>query len=777
MDAIVRFLQHVVRNHAWWVIGFHGVAVVACAVVALDLTVDPTVDGLMVASDPELVASNQLKEEFSNDEIIVAAFDLGHPFTVDDLRRLSKVTEELRSIDGVDEVMSLSDVDDVRSDGAGGIDVSPLLSADALAELDSAGLSVLTERVRSHRIYPRVLVSKDMKVLSTVIVLEAPNAGKLNIRAASEKIESTLASATKGWVPYYVTGYPLLERESDVQVKHDLFTLGPVSFVFILLVFGMVARRAFAVLLLFTLSVWTSAMAVAYFALTQTPINMVTSAIPPILLTTSGTYGIFVLGLMQTLHDRPDPAMVLIAHATRPSFLAMTANVGGFLSLCFIEIDAIQELGIGMAVGIFAAFFATILLIPALIQVTGFRAAPVRYRWITSGSTVGVRWARRPKRVVLGVVVLVLLCVPGLAQVYIETNPVDYFRDDSPTVRAHDFVRDHLGGAGLVNIVIRTDKEGDALRPEVMALASLLAEGVARSPVVDHIVSLLDYNLLLDAALRPGERPRAVLPTKEAQSQYLFLYEMNGDVGDLRHYLNSDRSAVTLRVRAHNFGSSAILELADHIRAVAAEHPVAGARVEVLGSVYMLAKSAQSISFGMVPGLISTVVIILITFWIALKSLKLALIALPPNLLPYAICLAAMGYAGIPISLGTSIVGFLAIGLATDDTAHVLAEFAQGRSLMSVYREVGLPVILTSVALGSGFLVLAFSSFEVIAVLGIATGVTLAVAVLGDLILLPSILRIAGYALDDEELARRAPAAKIRHTNEATVAPPLPETT
>lgn len=756
MQALIRFLQWVVEHHPRKVVSGHAVFVLLAGILAVtQLRIDTSIDGLMSSSDPDFAAMHALKSEFSNDEVAFIAIDLGHRFTRDDLLRLARLTERLEQVPGVTEVKSLTNIEDVRADGAGGIDASPLVDAEALPTLDAAGLERLHARVAAHRFYRNNIVSAELDVVAAVVSYEPPEPAKANIREATEAIQALVAEETAGWgEASWVAGYPLIERESDRLVKQDLLTLGPIVLLVMLGIFYGIARRLFSVVLLCTLALWTAAVALLYFVVADVPINIITSAVPPILLTTSAVYGIFLLGMLQTMQGLKDPALTIIEIATRPSFLSMSSTVVGFLSMLFIHVDALQEMGLGLALGTIGSFLATLMLLPALIQLANFRPPPVHWRWVERFSTMGVRMARRPWRVILGVALLVALAVPGLLRLHIDTNPLDYFRDSSYTIKAHTFVRERLGGAGVLSVVIRTARPDGVLTPEVQRLVDALADEAARHDMVDHTLSLLDYNRMMDEALRPGEAPRRVFPDAATAAQYLLLLETGGGQGALAPYVNADRSALMLRVRVRYLKSNIVLAFERRLAEVAAAHPEAKAEVELLSSANLLARSADSISTGLIPGFASALLVVLFTFWFTLGSLKLALIAIPPNVLPYCFCMAALGYADIPISVGSSLVGFIAIGLAVDDTAHLLSHLRGGHSMKQVYAEVGMPVLLTSMALGGGFLVLAVSSFQVIAVFGIATGITLATAVLGDIILLPSILELFGYSLE------AAPAAE-----------------
>jgi len=749
---ITHFVQRLVRHHARAVVITFGLLFVVFAAVASQVEIDSTVEGLLDSSDPALAESHGFKREFSDDEIIVAAFDLGRAFTKDDLVRLDQVTAAIEVLPGVARASSLTNIEDVRDNGAGGLDASALVDREALAELDAEGFARIITRIREQPLYRGNLVSEDLSVLAIAVVLEPPVEGqKKDSRKVTGAVVDTAQRLAAGWCPMHITGYPVLELESDTRVKHDVTLLSPLVFGVVLLLIYLVGRRVFALVLLVALAGWTTISAIFVFSLAGLPINIVTSAIPAILLASSGTYGIYLLGLLQELRDEPEPAMRVIALVTGPSTLSALSTGAGFLSLTFMQIDALVELGLGLAVGIVAAYIATLFLLPSLIHLRQFRLPVVDYKPLRHWYLVGVRMARRPV-LTLGVFGLSLAAtVPGLMRLQIETNPIDYFHESSDPVKAFEFVRDHLGGAAMVRVVIRGKGPDDALDPAASALAADVIRAAKTTPTVDFTLSMIDYYDLIDRALRPDEARRPYPPTRDLTAQYLLLYEMGGDPQAYSHYVNTDRSALSVALRTMSASTNAVLAVADTVMK-AVPNP-GDYTVTPSGSLYLLAKSSRNIATGLLPGLLSTVAAVWLMFLFSLRSFRLATLACLPSVTPVFFCGAAMGYADIPISLGTAMVGLVAIGLGVDDTAHILSHVRPKMSLATVYRAVGLPVTMTTVCLAAGFMMLTLSDFEVIAVLGFMTALTLVTALTTNIMVLPSLLRMAGYEPGDVQAA------------------------
>ncbi len=142
-----------------------------------------------------------------------------------------------------------------------------------------------------------------------------------------------------------------------------------------------------------------------------------------------------------------------------------------------------------------------------------------------------------------------------------------------------------------------------------------------------------------------------------------------------------------------------------------------------------------------------TVIAILMSF--LFHSWKMVIVSLIPNLLPLVTTSAIMGLVGIPIKPSTILVFSIAFGISVDDTIHFLAKYRQELSLKNwnikeavsvAINETGVSMIYTSIILFFGFGVFAASNFGGTQALGVLVAVTLFVAMLANLVLLPSLL-------------------------------------
>ncbi|MDF1663747.1 MAG: MMPL family transporter, partial [Planctomycetota bacterium] len=138
---------------------------------------------------------------------------------------------------------------------------------------------------------------------------------------------------------------------------------------------------------------------------------------------------------------------------------------------------------------------------------------------------------------------------------------------------------------------------------------------------------------------------------------------------------------------------------------------------------------------------------VMILILIFFRSPKLALLSVAPNLLPLLLILAIMSLVGIPLKLGTSIVFTIVFGIAVDDTVHFVSSlYYKGdhgpEAINETLRGTGTAMVLTSLVLCLGFSVLAASHFKANRDFGLLVALTMILALVADLVMLPALLHV-----------------------------------
>ena len=768
-------LEWLVTKHPTRIMVAFAIAAVLLAVGASRIQLGPGLDELLLDDDPDLVRNDEIKLDFSNDEIVLIAYDLGREIDADALAMLARIRRELEQLDGVDEVIDLTNIEDVRGhpDDPERLDASPLVDDNDLEIWrNPRALGELRARLAGHRLYDGGLVSADLRVVATIVIPALAQSSRVqsslvqpsNDDGVSVPVSKTVTQAELNAelvsdiydvvrelpVPTWVAGYPAAEIEAQTIVLRDLTVLTTVAVV-VLVVIAWIFLRSFpAIVVLLIVVTWTELAAIAWLAVTGRALNVVLSTLPTILLAVSSTYAIYLMSLLPRRSTERDVAATgsgpaLLRATARSCWLSALSTAAGFWSLRLMPVPAISDLGQSLAIGIAACLLTCLLLVPAIAQRFDLTLGPLPFRRISSFGARGVALSTsvRGRLAVLAVTIIVAMTsATGLVQLRLESDPVTFWKKSHYHRLSDSFIGEHLGGSLLLSAVISTDEPDGALEPEVLTFARLWIEHAESSSTVSRTHSLLDTLALIDDVIDP-DRARRYFDDRARALEYLLLYESSGDPDDLRHYVDFDRGALNVFLRTNNRSSREILELRDSMLAFAETRPQ-GTRAEVLGTWLLFPKAMDGIARGMVRGLIGAGLVIFVVLLVFLRSLRLALVAMVPNTLPILVCLGTLGWLDIPLSFATSIVGCVALGLAVDDTAHVIGHLRRGASLDAVYARVGRALIVTTLSLGSGFLVLGLSGFLPLVHFGIATAVSLVVAVLADLLLLPTLLTMTG---------------------------------
>jgi predicted RND superfamily exporter protein len=294
-------------------------------------------------------------------------------------------------------------------------------------------------------------------------------------------------------------------------------------------------------------------------------------------------------------------------------------------------------------------------------------------------------------------------------------------------------------------VVIRSPRGW--LDPAVWGPVDSVADALAAEPAVAHVLSPLDVLRQVHYWTHGRDPARYRLPADAAEARELVDTfdplgggERSGLVADGGHAL---RLSALLRVMP----ASEFLAVRDAARRALAALP-APLDGEVTGLVLQLVDAQLDLVASQLRSFAAAFVTVFLCIAVGLRSLRAMLVSILPNLLPVLAALAAMALVGIPLDPATVMMASVALGIAVDDTVHVLSAFARARRAGDAVREavgtalaeVRPALVVTTVAACIGFLALGLSDFVPIRCFGLLSALALAVALAADLLVLPALL-------------------------------------
>jgi len=358
---------------------------------------------------------------------------------------------------------------------------------------------------------------------------------------------------------------------------------------------------------------------------------------------------------------------------------------------------------------------------------------------------------KRRKPVLWGMSLLVVGLVAFVPQNELNDEFVKYF-DERVDFRVDtDFTTENLTGIYNIAYSLEAGESGAISEPAFLNRLEAFANWYRQQPEVLHVNSLSDTMKRLNRNLHGDDPEWHRMPDqRDLAAQYLLLYEMSLPYGlDLNNQINIDKSATKLDVSLNSLSSNRIIALEERAQQWLKDNAPASMLVHGASPAIMFSHIGARNIRSMLTG--TTLALVLISFILvfALRSLRIGLISIIPNLVPAGMAFGLWGLLVGEIGLALSVVTGMTLGIVVDDTVHFLSKYLRARredglssaeAVRYAFHTVGKALWTTSAVLIAGFLVLTRSPFELNSGMGLLSAITIGLALLADFLLLPTLL-------------------------------------
>jgi predicted RND superfamily exporter protein/CRP-like cAMP-binding protein len=736
---------------------------------ARQFRIDSSVEHLLATDDPNKKYYEEVRALFGSDDMGVIGLVAENIYTPATLEKIRRITTEVEKIDGVQSVASLTNAPDPIADV-----VDPPLLVPQIPT-DPAALTALRRKVEENPIYLN-LVSRDGKGAAVLIFFKSLSEDE-DKRVDEHLQEIVDREQRQGPEQFYLTGMQNIKVNSLKMMQQDLRTFTPLSLAVIMAVLGFCFRNLRGVFLplLSVLCgvVWT----LGIMVLTGEAITIGTLVLPSLLIVIGSTYSIYVIAQYEEEVEKGGTAAEVVLRAfnrvSLPVTIAAFTTVIGFITLLVNRIATIRALGLYAAAGFASVTVIVLTLIPAALTLLPLprrrKTAEGTDRLAVLLAKVGQLNRQYQVPIIVVAALLVLPCVWGISRIRADSNFLEFFKKDSPVYKANKIISEKIGGTQNFDVIVNSGKRGGATSFDLLERMKDLQNHLATLPGVDQTISLVNYCELLDRAIQSGgtgedavsgeggEAPilqpvstgKPVTTFWEQPEQLKAVMELvNGSPKTFAAWVSPDFSTARILVRTRLTSSRDIVGAAEEVRRYAKDHFPPEVTVRPTGSLILLNEATEDIVWGQITSLGFALVVIFVVLSLMFLSAKIGLLSLLPNLLAILVLFGVMGWTGVTLNLGTSIIASIAIGIAVEDAIRYLARLSaeiqathdQELAIFQTVSTVGKPIIYASTALGLGFLTLLFSNFVPIQKFGILTAITIAAAFVNDLVLLPALL-------------------------------------
>ncbi|MEM9024103.1 MAG: MMPL family transporter, partial [Bacteroidota bacterium] len=487
------------------------------------------------------------------------------------------------------------------------------------------------------------------------------------------------------------------------------------------------------------------------------------------LLTTMLPTLLFVIGISGTVHlvskyaeevhfgtEKFTAIKRTIKEVGLATFLTSFTTAIGFFSLITMDNVPVREFGIYTGVGVLFTYVVAILLLPAvMVQLPPKRmartlATPARF-WRQSLTGIFTWSLRNYRWVLVACAGVVILSIFGLSRVRVDNYFLDDLQPQSGLYQDLHFFQDNFSGIRPFEMSVDlVDTSRSLLDLEVVRHIETVETYLREKYGAGFLLSPATIVKATHQTINGGMAQQYRLPDNEAAMKKVAtnLRKYN-ELRRLRHLITEDLRQGRITGKMDDIGSEAALAMnADLNQFVAANTDPELVSFKLTGAATLMDNNSRNITGNLVLGLSLALLIIGALMGLLFRSWKMVVISLVPNILPLLIIGSVLGFFDVHLRVSTSLVFTIAFGIAVDDTIHFLSklkiELRRGRSFVAAARNTflstGKAIILTSLILTSGFSVFLWSEFQGTFIIGSLICLTLLIAVVADLFLLPALL-------------------------------------
>ena len=697
----------------------------------------------------EVYETHRKRFEWDNEFVLIGIENKAGIFKKDFLKKVESFSNDLKSLRYIDRVLSPTNIKNISLTGL--IPVQKRLihiEDESLYKDDSINIYNTPELIGSF--FPN-----DAKSISIFI--------KTDEGLSKIKSDSLARNIEKAFKKYQFDEVHFVGRivAQDVylqNLQNEFVYFLAISFVLVMLFLWLSFRSIFGVLVPMTIVIISIFWTLGIMAMLGQPIDIMTVMLPTM---------IFIAGMSDVVHffskyfeeiskgtERKKIYPLILKEVGFPTFLTLITTVVGFLSLLFSSIKPIKDFGIYTSIGIVIAFILSYTLLPALL----YLFTPKKSVIIHSHNNTTYRvmrkvlfWIfRNQKTIFVTSCLLVALSIIGIYQIKVNNILLEDLSDKVKIKQDFIFFEKHYSGVRPLELSIEIKNKNKTVWDyEIMKQLNSIDEFLKKEYHVGFMYSPAMLTKSIHKALNDESSGAGKFPDREDYEEIKKQLISNKKNNDIKRIITIDGRYARINGKMSDVGSIVVNERNKKFKDFLNKHiNPKDIEVKITGAAHLIDRNNEYMINNMIQGFLFSIIVIGILTYFLHRSWKMVIVFILPNFIPLLIIAGIMGFAGIELKAATSLVFSIAFGVATDDTIHFISRFkielGYGKSLIYAFKrtyfETGKPILLTTFILMGGFVSLMISDFQSTFYFGFLICITIIIAVIADIFLLPVLL-------------------------------------
>lgn len=626
------------------------------------------------------------------------------------------------------------------------------------------------EYFSKHPLFKGVFVSHDQKSLALVFMMDVRFQDHDRQERAVKSINSDISTLRTKLKDYdlYVAGLPFIQNRIVSLLKDDQVRLIPFVALFLVILLLLMTKHPlgmlYPLLIIFLAIIWT----VGYMSLMGHGINVVNNTIIILILVIgiADSVHIYTRYVEESIREQKSlkPGMapkksIIIKNTLKamllPCFLTSATTALGFFASSAAGVEIIQEFGYDAAIGVIFCFFVTFLLMPFFLSIHPIPKSHGGYwlkRWpkklsIDAILQLSIGKSLRYAKFLSGFA-LILMALSAILSSGMESKQtwVGELPKDDPQVLTLSFVEQNFSGI-MPFYVVFSGSEKQLASYETALAIDAIAQKLRAHEIAPVIRSPIDA---IDFMLKSNPAPLHLSHIDPETFDELFAMTKTAT----KAFWSKDKKHLRLEGFLPNVATSKAEAFREYLEQSIKEFAIDGVKITPTGSALISSRALHNITNDMKKSLALAALYITIFVAIFFRSIRYALIAMLPNLLPIGLTLALMNILNMDVRLATVMIFSMALGLSIDTCIHLLCRVQEEilkipkqfqklsliRSIHRAFKGSGRPIIYTTAILLGGFSIMMFSRFLAMHDFAVISVIVILSALFADIILLPAFI-------------------------------------
>ena len=670
---------------------------------------------------------------------------------------LSKSFEDNKNVENV---ITIQDLKKLKKDKKNKrFDFEPLLkdSIESNSELIELKKSLKTD----FPVYDNILFNSEGESIRTAIFLKKSivNTSKRKSFIYKDLIPKIEEFEKASKIDVHISGMPYVRTLNSQNIidEIEIFIIAAILITSLIFFFFFRSYRAtFISMLVVIIGVmWTFGI----LGFLEYEITVLTALIPPLIIVIGIPNCIFLINKYQhevNKHgNKAKSLQLVITKVGNATLMTNTTTASGFATFIITQSKLLTEFGTVASLSIMTIFILCLLIIPIIYSYMPIPSDKhlehLNKKWINKlGDWIESTVKEKNIGIYIVSVSLLVISIVGIYQIKTSGSLLEDMPKNADFYKDIKFYEKEFDGVMPLEILINTKRNKGVLKRSTLKKMNAIEELIIEIPELSKPISIVSLVKYTKQAFYNGNPKYYQLPTAQ-ENGFILSYAKNtsNNLSLLKNYVDSTGQYARITTFIKNSGIDEMDRIEEALNNEIKKQFDDRYEVSITGKAYLFQKGTSFLIKNLILSL--TLAIVLISLFMAymFRSFRMIIISLVPNLLPLLVTAGFMGFIGVSIKPSTILVFSIAFGISVDDTIHFLAKYRQElissrwsikKSVFAALRETGVSMFYTSIVLFFGFSVFITSNFGGTVALGALISGTLLLAMMSNLLLLPTLL-------------------------------------